>query len=504
MKKLFIAIALILAFSTAKDCNDGIIVEENEPCPDEIEPNQGKLEVEAEGVHVEQDDGVNKLNVVKKVDENGMFIAEEDVSGVQEAKERNEQEKKQEKEKEKKKEKEKERAQEQEHEQKVQKVLPDFVPRNYRYKEDNFEYPECKKEVLNLIGIEGSILKSQEATPKERMFCHRNQYTCCTHKEIVSLQLTFKEHLKDYNKEVSVLEELLTAFRGPKFSEFFSETLENQTEDFQYCKGKAEAVSSDYWSFHFKAQYITEVETLFNDIEKYTKRNVYWAANTVCSICDPFNHRFFDMESKIVKGNAGTCREILEEREFELRFARVFNSFIRPTALAMRCILNKEFKNKEENKNEAVDELSPIEETQINSLLEKFSKCYFENQEGITSETNCEELCDRKLGTFKTSVPIVRAARRGLSEIFKYLMGGEDSIEDYYEDTKDMEFYNEKEEAPVVFLQAIEGKTTLGDLKWEYVPAGGIVVMTDHMQKKFYKFAPALTTALLALIAFLF
>lgn len=480
MKKLFITIALILALSTAKKCIDGTEVDDLEDCPPEIELIE-KSKVVLDPV-VEEDNG-QPVEAEKKDKENGIFKAELDVSEPKDVKKTEKVEPK---------------------EEKAHKILPDYVPRNYRYNNMKIEYPDCKKDVLNLIGIEGSITKAQEASPKERMFCHRNQFTCCSHKEIVSLQSTFKEHLKEYTKEVSVLEELLTAFRGPKFVEFYSETTENQSPNFEYCKNLATKVSPDYWSFAFKSQYIIEIETLYNDIEKYAKRNVYWTANTICSVCDPFNHQFFNMETKTVKGNAGTCREILEEREFELRFARVYNSLIRPTALVMRCIANEEFNTKDEKNEPAEDELSPIEETQLNSLLEKFSKCYYENQEGITSETNCEELCDRKLGTFNTVVPIIKVARKGLSQIFKYLMGGEDSIEEYYKETKNMDFYSEKVESPITFLHSVEGKTKLTDLKWNYAPSGGLVVMSDHMQKKFYKFAPALTTALVALIAFLF
>lgn len=481
MKKLFIAIALILALSAAKVCKNGTEVEDHQECPQEIELVV-KSTIPQDPV-VEEDNGqqvIPEKGVEIKQKEDAVQNAEPDVQKPKEVKKT-------------------------EKEENAPRILPDYVPHNYRYNNMKIEYPDCKKDVLNLIGIEGSIAKAQEATPKERMFCHRNQFTCCNHKEIASLQSTFKEHLKEYNREVSVLEELLTAFRGPKFMEFYSETVENTSPDFEYCKDLAAKVSPDYWSFAFRSQYIIEIETLYNDIEKYIKRNIYWAANTVCSVCDPFNHQFFDMDAKTVKGNAGTCREILEEREFELRFARVYNSLIRPTALVMRCIANEEFKTKDEKKEAVEDELSPIEENQLNTLLEKFAKCYYENQEGIDSEkANCEELCDRKLGTFNTIVPIVKVARRGLSEIFKYLMGGEDSIEEYYKETKDLDFYLEKVESPISFLNSIEGKAKLTDLKWNYAPAGGLVVMTDHMQKKFYKFAPALTTALVALIAFLF
>lgn len=379
---------------------------------------------------------------------------------------------------------------------------------------------KCEPRILAMVGISSSRTNAEAASPDVRNFCHRNFYSCCSLDDITGLQEVFKSSVKSYNKEVAVIEEILTLFKGPNFVTFFTEHKDSTDQQITACTTLATEINSIYWDNQFRHDSMTEVERLLNEMDRYHKRNLYWAANSVCSVCNPFNHQFFNLEKKIVTGSDTTCREILEERDYELRFAKLFHSFIHPTSLVMRCLNSigqeekvektKEVKTVSKNleapkatekgdeKKSSVDE----QVKEINKLLNDFDDCFVNMN---SDSSHCKDLCNRKLASYNNIVPIVSRVRESIYPIFSYFID-EDSIEDYYKDVKNTDFTDVIYEDQVIPFVVNAPNTILkvDDLEWDFSASAGITVMTDHMNKKFYKKVDILGVTLLLLSYFFF
>lgn len=382
--------------------------------------------------------------------------------------------------------------------------LPKFDQRFKTIKRKSVNVPKCDKDVLSMIGIKQSQESAIPATFAIRGFCYRNQYSCCSAKEIKSLQATFKEQAHLYNQEADVIEELLTLFRGPKFFEFAKDFYENGDGDMAKCKSKATDINPDYWNSENQGLWMEELRSLLLDFERYTKRNVYWAANTVCTLCNPFNHRFFQSSSKTLQGNEATCREMLEEKDYELRLAKLFHYFLRPTALVMNCVKYEEYRKspsevaqKEAEKDKKADKegdnagetrVEAINMEKVEELLADFEFCYMK----VDSEPErCKSLCNRKMATYQFVVPFFRQARQALKAVFEYFLD-DDSIDDYYEEVKKDEFPLDRKDIIVEFFKkADESSLSVADFSWQFNPSGGVTIMTDHMHKRFYKITTA-------------
>lgn len=381
---------------------------------------------------------------------------------------------------------------------------PKFDQRFKTTTRKSVKVPSCNKDVLSLIGIKQSQQTAVPATFAIRGFCYRNQYSCCSAKEIKSLQATFKQQAALYNQEADVIEELLTLFRGPKYFEFVKDFEENAKGEMSKCKSKATDVNSDYWTSENQGLWMEELRSLLLDFERYTKRNVYWAANTVCTLCNPFNHRFFDSSSKTLQGNEATCREMLEEKDYELRLAKLFHYFVRPTALVMNCIKYEEYlkdptevakaeaekdkKAGKEGDNEGETKVEGIDMAKVEELLADFEFCYMK----VDSEPErCESLCNRKMATYQFVIPFFKQARQALKAVFEYFLD-DDSIDDYYEDVKKETFPLDRKDITVEFFKKTEESSiSIADLSWQFNPSGGVTIMTDHMHKRFYKITTA-------------
>ena len=379
---------------------------------------------------------------------------------------------------------------------------------------------KCEPRILAMIGISSTRTNAEAASPDVRNFCHRNFYSCCSLEDITDLQSVFKSSMKSYNKEVAVIEEILTLFKGPNFMTFFTEHKDSTDQQITSCTTLATEINSIYWDNEFRHDSMIEVERLLNEMDRYYKRNLYWAANSVCSVCNPFNHQFFNLEKKTVTGSDTTCREILEERDYELRFAKLFHSFIHPTSVVMRCLKSigeeeavkdaKEVKTVSKSQEapkatEKGDEKKSSNEEQIkqiNKLLSDFDDC-FANMNSDSS--HCTDLCNPKLASYNNIIPIVSRVRESIYPIFSYFID-EDSIEGYYKDVKNMDFTDflyEDEAIPFVFHTS-NTILKVDDLEWDFSASSGITVMTDHMNKKFYKKVDILGVTLLLLSYFFF
>lgn len=378
---------------------------------------------------------------------------------------------------------------------------------------------KCEPKLLGMIGISSTRVNAEAASPDVRNFCHRNFYSCCSLKDITGLQYRFRRSVRAYKKEVGVIEELLTLFKGPNFVTFFSEHKDSTEKKVAACTSLATKINPKYWDSEFRLESMTEVERLLNEMERYYKRNLYWAANSVCSVCNPFNHQFFDLDKKTVSGSDSTCREILEERDYELRFAKLFYTFIHPTSIAMECLL----KNGEETQTENVKEVKNVagkgesskalddgsgekastdqQIEQIDKLLNDFDICFVNMN---SDSSRCRDLCNRKLGTYNNIIPIMSKVRESIQPIFTYFID-DDSIEAYYEDVNGENFFSEHEDNTIHFLESVEGSDLkVDDLEWNFSSSNGVTVMTDHMNKKFYKKVDILGITLFLLSYFFF
>lgn len=77
---------------------------------------------------------------------------------------------------------------------------------------------------MKAIGIEiQPDRKPRNKDSQTKSLCRRNEMTCCSGDEIMNLVFNFQKSANTLRKEMIVLEELTTLFRGDKVDEYFRE-----------------------------------------------------------------------------------------------------------------------------------------------------------------------------------------------------------------------------------------------------------------------------------------
>lgn len=59
-----------------------------------------------------------------------------------------------------------------------------------------------------------------KATAKEKSICRLNRATCCSHKDIMSLQETFLNAEDEFKKKMDIFENVMVLFQGGKYIDF--------------------------------------------------------------------------------------------------------------------------------------------------------------------------------------------------------------------------------------------------------------------------------------------
>lgn len=135
-----------------------------------------------------------------------------------------------------------------------------------------------------------------------------------------------------------MLEELLVLFKGRAFDHVIN--LIRQTNDkCDYIFSTA----SDKQTFVDKTHLIEQadlIESLLVDLEFYTKRQQWFYADFICSICNPLNQRYISIsaERSTLKVHVSTCSHMLEIKDFEVRVALQFHNFINPYIRVVECL----------------------------------------------------------------------------------------------------------------------------------------------------------------------
>lgn len=334
--------------------------------------------------------------------------------------------------------------------------------------------PTCKTEVLGAFGLTMEMKQGQpaKADSQFRGYCIRDKFTCCTAKQIEGTLKDYKVGAIKVRDELASLEELLVLFRGPKLFDFMT-----SLEDTPACKDKVEI--EGFFNGKYRVDRLDELATILTELDNYTKRQLYWIGNTYCTICNPFNHKFFSFgQENTVTGQDSTCREIMEDIDFETRVAKLFSTFIKPITDLMICF-NEQEGDSEDATNLAVD---PLQDEIVLQIKKEFEYCYEIND---FMDPRCTKMCTRRLGEFKLPFALFKSVKQALAVVFRHFTDGDD-IEEYYMDLKEKPFFTGEEDKEIKFFgKPIENGPSYESFKWQFSNTEGITIMNDHMNKKY-------------------
>lgn len=381
----------------------------------------------------------------------------------------------------------------------------------------------CKKPLMTIFSVEGNQYdKAVKATPREKSFCRRNEYTCCSDFNISSVNTYFGKGRRKLRLKFEIIEELFALFRGPKFIEYIQEHENTGT-----CKNLVSDLSVDikghsysFFSMAYLRHQLEMAENLLMDTEIYTKKVLWFYGDSICAICSPKVQEYFDFGEKTPKihMHINTCSERIEEREYERNLLLAYDRFISKAVQFIECTqgvleaeengddpeASKNGDDEEEGDKKAV--LVPIDEEQQETFLNTFDECW--GDQNVANPT-CQEFCKINMRQYKFPVNnLFHNLKVSLGVMYSTLTGGND-IEEYYETIKGVEWSIENEDEPIDFFPESNDwkKYKMDEIEWEYHTSTGHNVFKEIMSKKFTeyeestsRFVSILLVALISLV----
>jgi hypothetical protein len=381
---------------------------------------------------------------------------------------------------------------------------------------ENEEEHICKKNLMSIFSVEGNQLdQAIKATPREKAYCRRNGYTCCSAFNIMSINKYFGKGRKKLRQKFEILEELLALFRGPKFVEYVQERkdLKKCTPLVADMKLDIKGQSFGFFDLAFLRYQLEMAENLLMDTEIYVKKILWFYGDSICSICSPKVQDYFDFSDETPKINVhiNTCSERIEEREFERNLLLLYERFISKTMEFIQCTQGVE---KEEDGDEPdssskngddeghKDEFLPIDEEEKETFLETFDKCW---QDQSVSDPTCQGFCKKNMRQYSFPINnLFHNFKVSLKIMYEAMTGGNE-IEEYYENIKESQWDIEDENEPIDFYPLSEdwAKYKMDDIEWEFHTSSGHNVFKEIMSKKFTEYEESVSRlATVALIAF--
>ena len=359
----------------------------------------------------------------------------------------------------------------------------------------------CKINLMSIYSVEGNHLdKAVKATPMEKSFCRRNNYTCCSAYNIGSISKYYGEGKKKLRIKFEVLEELLALFRGPKFVEYIQER-SNITKCANIVKDMSVNIKEkDYGFFDltFLRHQLEMAENLLMDTEIYVKKILWFYGDNICAICSPKVQDYFEFGEGNPKINMhiNTCSERIEEREFERNLVLLYENFISKTMQFIQCtegVAQEEEgtdpdANKDEDEADKEDKHNnvflPIDEEEKETFLQTFDDCW--NDQNVTNP-KCQDFCKKNMRKYEFPVNnLFHNFKVSLGVMYGAMTGGND-IAEYYETIKELDWDIEDENEGIDFYPLSDDwvKYNMDNLEWEYHTASGHNVFKEIMSKKF-------------------
>ena len=333
---------------------------------------------------------------------------------------------------------------------------------------------QCKSDVLNSFGIQTNIYEPKIATSLEKKYCRRNDLTCCNYNH---LEIAMKKYQKGANllkEKFELIEELLILFRGHSYKNFLKE-IEYDTQC-QYIFDDGKITKKNLLDETFMEEKIDSIMSVLIDLNMYFKKQLWFYSDFICTICSPLNHQYFHLNThnSKIEINVGTCNEIMEFKEFEIRLVDIFDGFIAKIANFIVC------RNDNKVKSFGAIDISPL-------IIQKkrLDWCY-RNTFDINNPL-CREFCQKSLEKYEFPTKIFSAIVSTTKIIYEYFTGN--SIEDYYKTVKNKEYSEENLDGDIEFFNIANEKYkiyNLSEIKWELFNDRGATIFSDHMSQKIF------------------
>ena len=283
--------------------------------------------------------------------------------------------------------------------------------------------PRCNEELINAFGVYGKRIKYFQKT---ETLCRRNQLSCCDEDHINSTRTSILNGMKELNNLYKFMEETYTLFKGPKVHSVLH--LLKKTERCHFIIQNHSVISFDKpkeFFGDFTKSSLNKIKRIIFDLKSFIVNNNTHYANILCTICNPFNSKYFDLNPKgsSVTVNYSACSASMEILDFELRMMSVYNNFIKVITDLYKC------KN-----NWTADTdygINPIEYHKIEHLMSNFKDCYHDFS---LNKARCLDLCKLKnFGVYKLPIPFFESLARAAKVLFPAFMGI--SLKKFYEET---------------------------------------------------------------------
>ena len=332
---------------------------------------------------------------------------------------------------------------------------------------------QCNPDLLYAFGIQEKVYQPQIASSNERKYCRRNALTCCNTRHIENTIKKFSAGAKAFKERFEIVEELFILFRGPAYQMFLIE-LENDTTC-QHIFDDHKLTRENLFDPNFMEEKLDFIMSLLIDLEIYTKRQLWFYSDFVCTICSPINHKYFNLSPNGSKMDVhvSTCSDIMEIKEFEITMIEVFDSFIAKIANFIVC------KSEDNQKAFGAVDMSKIIE-QKNTL----DRCY-KNTFNINDPV-CQSFCQKSLEKLEFPTEFFGIASGATRVLYEFFSGNK--IEDYYELVKKREYTEEGLDGDITFFNTENVKYDvykMAELKWNLHSDKGVTIFSDPMSKKY-------------------
>lgn len=333
----------------------------------------------------------------------------------------------------------------------------------------------CNSQLIYGLGIEEKVTDAHMATADEKKYCRRNTLTCCTADHYETTKDKFQKALNMLTDRFQIIEELLTLFKGPKYG-----VIIKQIQDSKKCQYIFESGTYGINEFKKPSFFHDKVDSMMSlliDLEIYIKRQTWFFANFLCTICNPLNHKYFNIknENTTLKVHVSTCNEIMEIKDFENRLYDIYLNFISKIANFAAC----------ESKDD-IKRLAPMTEYDIKEQIAAIDDCY--KPKFKLSRPSCQKICHKSLHAFEFPVDIFSASASALKIIYKHLT--KKDIDDYYKNIKKMKFTEDIDilDLEIDFYETKNvyfRKMNFKNMEWEVSLDEGVIIFSDHMSKKY-------------------
>ena len=356
----------------------------------------------------------------------------------------------------------------------------------------------CKINLMSIYSVEGNHLdKAVKATPMEKSYCRRNNYTCCSSFNIGSISKYYGEGKKKLRIKFEVLEELLALFRGPKFMEYVQERkgIDKCTPIVKDMGVNIKEQDYGFFDLAFLRHQLEMAENLLMDTEIYVKKILWFYGDNICAICSPKVQDYFEFGEGNPKINVhiNTCSERIEEREFERNLVLLYENFISKTMQFIQCTegvaeeeegTDPDANKEEEGEDQHEASFLPIDEEEKNNFLETFESCW--NDQNVT-DPKCKAFCKKNMRKYEFPINnLFHNFKVALGVMYSAMTGGND-IKEYYENIKELDWKIEDENEAIDFFPLSDdwAKYKMDNLEWEFHTATGHNVFKEIMSKKF-------------------